>query len=138
MLIRIVGSVGLDMSQNAGQTKGMPALCDSCANKVAQTDRTGRGCLHVVQLGRRSDTLVGSSCRFQGYSLFHHSHRIPANTLIDTIETIPLLVDFGGRPPCQEKGVFGRRMQIKHGRIRFATGRSSILSRSSGTIVVVE
>lgn len=134
MMVRIVCSVCLDMPQNTWQTKGMSAFRDPCTNEVAETDRTCRGFI-LSNCGRcSSNSLV--VVRFQSHSLLDHLHRIPTDTFVDPVEAVPFPVDLGGRPPRQEKGVFCGRMQIKHGRVCFATCRCSILSRPPAIVAI--
>lgn len=70
-MVRIVGSIGLDVPQDAGQTEGVPALADACADKVAEADgTTGTTVVVVFVIGANRDALLD------------HLDRIPAHALV--------------------------------------------------------
>jgi hypothetical protein len=87
----------------------MTTFGDSGTDKFAQTDRT-RGwfvCLSILR---------------QGHQLLDDSYRIPRYRIVRTRKGIFGVIQFGMRLPCQVEAMICRRMQIKHGRVRLATG----------------
>lgn len=117
-MVRIVGSVGLDVSQDAGQAEGVTALADACADKVVETDWTN----DVVAIRD---------------ALLDHPNGFPADAFVGAVKRIIVGIRLGMGTPRQEEAVCGGRVQIKHGRVCFLADRCPVQCASSAVVLVV-
>ena len=91
-MVRIVSGGCLDVPQDAREAKGVTALADACADKVAEADGT--------------DTIIVANA----HALLYHSHRVPAHAVIGAVKRVLVGVQLGRRTPRQNECMLGGRV----------------------------